>query len=230
MKTLLLSLALISFSILSFAQNKITGFGKLQLGISLNDIPELTKAKKISSSDQYYSIVYVNRSRSAYEVVCDTTEKYPQGYYDTRVRQFQIGKYDLTDKITVEDITLKFFNDTLFFIEIMDTKMSELMKTKYGEGKTDLKEVEHTFQNGYGATFIKTDQSFTTKWDAGSPDVECSYVLSGFYNDSGKQLFVHYALLQNTSHNEDIRTTNKMIIERIAKNIADKKKADLGGF
>ena len=230
MKTLLLSLAFLFFSILSFAQDKITGFGKLQLGITVNDIPELSNAKKISSFDQFYSIVYVNRSRSAYEVVCDTAEQYPQGYYDTRVRQFQIGNYDLTDKINVKDITLKFFNDTLFFIQIGDTKMSELMKTKYGEGKTDLKEEEHTFQNGYGAKFIKTDQKFITEWNAGSPNVECRSVLSSFYNDSGKQLIVNYALLQNTSHNEDIRTTNNMIIERIAKNKADKKKAELGGF
>jgi hypothetical protein len=230
MKTLFLSLIISSFSILSSAQDKITGFGKLQLGITVNDIPELSKATKISSSSQYYSIVYVNRSRSSYEIVCDTNEQYPQGDYDTRIRQFQIGNYDLTDNINVENLTLKFFNDTLYYIQIEDRKMSELLKTKYGEGKTDLKEEEHTFQNGYGAKFVKTDQRFKTEWDSGSPYVNCTYILSSFYSDKGKQSVISFALLENSLHNEDIKTKNKMIKERIAKNKEEKKKAEIKGF
>ena len=198
--------------------------------MSVNDIPELGSAKKIKSSDEYLKNVYHNTSKNVYEIVCDTTEKYPQGEYDPRVRVFQIGKYDLTDKITVTDITLKFFNSLLYDIMIDDSQMRELMKTKYGDGNLDVKKEDHTFQNGYGATFVKTDQTFTIKWLVDKPDVMCVSVLMSWYNEHGEQNVISYTWLQDKTHLKEIALATKEIADRIEDRKKDKKKQDLKDF
>lgn len=229
-KLLLFTFTILFFSLTISAQNKITGFGKLQLGMTVNDLPELSKAEKITSSDQYYRSVYKNTSRNIYEVVCDTTEKYPQGSYDMRVREFQLGRYNVTESIEVVDITLKFFNDTLYSIQIGDNKLSDLLKTKYGEGDLTTKEEDHTFQNGYGATFVKTDKTFRTTWKTDNKNINCSSVLMSWYNDRGKQNILSYTILEDISHVNDIDKESAKVKDRISKRIADKKKKDLDGF
>ncbi len=230
MKYLLFTFVFLFITLTISAQNKITGFGKLQLGMSVIDIPELSKAKKITTSDQYYESVFNNTSENIYEVVCDTTEEYPQGSYDTRVREFQIGKYNITEKIEVRDITLKFFNDKLYSIEIKDSKLEELLKAKYGDGKLTYKKEDHTFQNGYGATFIKTDETFTTTWKTDNPNVTCKSVLMSWFNDHGEQKIIFFSILEDNSHKNEIDKASTIIKDRIAKRIEDKKKQDLDGF
>ena len=230
MKTLLFAFTISFFALTISAQNKITGFGKLQLGMSVYDIPELSKAKKVTTSVQYFTSVYNNTSKNVYEVICDTTEKYPQGIYDTRVREFQIGKYNVTESIEVTNITLKFFNDKLYSIDIKDSKLNELLTAKYGDGELTSKEEDHTFQNGYGATFVKTDRTFTTTWKTDEPNVTCKSVLMSWYNDHGEHNVIAYTILEDDSHKDEINDASKIIEDRIAKRIADKKKQDLDGF
>ncbi|MDH4461964.1 MAG: hypothetical protein QE277_11095 [Flectobacillus sp.] len=234
---LILGILLLNSTTLSAQDDKtkqlpqsITGFGKLQLGMSINAIPELNDANKSTSSEEFFKKVYHNKSRAVYEVICDTNETYPQGEYDPRVREFQIGKYDLTDKITVTDIKLKFFNGLLYFIQISDSQMSELMKTKYGDGEMDVKKKDHTFQNGYGATFVKTDQTYTTKWLVDKPNITCEYTLMSWYNRHGEQSVVAFTLLSDETHNKEIEIETQKIKDRIKERANSKKKADLKGF
>jgi hypothetical protein len=209
---------------------QINGFGKLQIGMSINELPELKNAYQITSSEDYYKYAIHNKSSASYEIVCDTNEAYPQGEYDPRVRMFQIGKLDLTENITVSDITLKFYKNKLYFIEVSDSKMEDLLKLKYGEGSLDVKKEDHTFQNGYGTTFIKTDQTFTRKWLVDKPNVNCEYVLMSWYNDQGEQNIIAYALLTDNTFNKEIEIANNEIKDRIKERIKAKKKSDLNGF
>jgi len=230
MKVLLFAFTIVFFTLTTSAQNKITGFGKLQLGISVNDIPELSKAKKVTTSDQYYKSVYNNTSKNVNEVVCDTLEKNPKGTYDTRVREFQIGQYNVTESIVVTDITLKFFNDKLYSIDIKDSKLRELLEAKYGNGKLTTEKEDHTFQNGYGAKFVKTDKTYTTTWETDNQNVTCKSVLMSWYNDHGEQKIISFTILEDDSHTDEINEASTIIKDRIAKRIADKKKQDLDGF
>lgn len=230
MKILLFAFTILFFTIATSAQNKITSFGKLQLGMSVNEIPQLSKAKKASTSDQYYKYVYNNISKNVYEIVCDTTEKYPKGTYDPRVREFQIGKYNVTESIEIKDITLKFFNDKLYSIDTKDSKLTDLLTAKYGDGTLTVKEEDHTFQNGYGAKFVKTDKTFTTTWETGNPNITCRSVLMSWYNDHGEQNIISFTILEDNSHIDEINKASTTIKDRIAKRIADKKKQDLGDF
>ncbi len=208
----------------------ITGFGKLQLGMKISDIPELIDAKKITSMNDYFAKVYGNRTKKSYEIVNDTNEKYPQGEYDKRVREFQIGEYDLTDNIKVTNVNIKFFNDSLYYIEIKDTKMKELLKTKYGDGILDVKEKENTFQNGYGATFVKTDQTFTINWIVDNPYVSCNFVLMRYYNENGELRVLYYSILSNKLYIDKVEIESKIVKDRISNREKDKKKEDIKGF
>lgn len=230
MKKLLLVFAILFFSLTIVAQNKISGFGKLQLGMTINDIPELLIAKKITTSEQYYSSVYNNTSMNNYEVVCDTLEKSPQGTCDMRVREFQLGRFYITESIELKDIKLKFFNDTLYSIITSDSKLDDLITAKYGSGVTTVKEKDHIFQNGYGATFVKTDQTFTTTWDTNISKVFCYYTFMSKHNNRGEKSIISFTHLHNITHVADIIEENNKVKGRISQRITDSKKKDLDDF
>ena len=228
-KLLVLTMVLVSF--VSYGQNKITGFGKLQLGMSTKDIPDLSNSKIVTTSSEFFSKVYENRSRNVYETIADTTDRYTSlGSLDNRVRVFQIGKFNLTDNIEVSDVNLKFFNNKLFEIEIKDSKVDELLTTKYGEPKKDYKEKENTFVNGYGAKFIKKDQTWTHTWETGNVNLSCWYTLMSWYNDKGQERIVSYTMLKDNSIGKEVEKQVEVVKTRINKRIEDSKKNLVSGL
>jgi hypothetical protein len=221
MKFSFLFLFLFLSTCLLFAQNldekpiSITGFGKLQLGMSIEDIPELSNQKN---------------STNVTEIFPDTTKKYFRGDLDKRVRTFKLVKLALTENIIVNEVQLKFFENHLYHIFIGDTKMNDLVKTKYGIGKTELKEKEKTFQNGYGATFVKTDKTFKTSWIVDKPNVSLESSILTWHNEKGEKLDAYYIVLQDTKHNDEIAEVNAQIRKRIQQNIDNKNKVELKDF
>ena len=115
-KLLVFSMLLVSF--VSYGQQKITSFGKLQLGMSVNDMTELSNAKYIKQSE-YFDKVYENKTINVYEAQLDTLKRGLSFVTtSTNVRIFQIGQVKLTDNITLKDVTLKFYNDKLYSIQV----------------------------------------------------------------------------------------------------------------
>ena len=226
----ILILSLLFVSQITYAQNKINGFGKLQLGMAVKDLPELSNAKLASDKD-FFNGVYGNISSSVYEALSDTNKKYQSfGCLDKRVRIFQIGRLQLTDNITLYDITLNFFNDKLYRIEIKDKKLDELLTTKYGTPQEDIKTKDNTFQNGYGAKFVKTDITKTHKWETGNDNISCWYTDMYWYNDSGKLNYIGYALLSDKSITKLVEIESDIVKARITKREEDKKKDLVNGF
>ena len=230
MKKLITAFAFSITAIVSFAQSKITGFGKLQLGMSISDISELSNATRVSKKDQYYKEVYQNIGSKNYEITCDTTETEPLGSFDRNVREFQIGKFNLTDNIELTDITLKFYGDKLYSINIKDSKLKDLLTTKYGEGKTTIKTEDHIFQNGYGAKFTKTDSDLKIVWETGAPNVLCEYVMTILYLSDGKPLIVSFGHLVDEKQNNAVYKYDETIKAKSEKEASEKKKSDLNGF
>ena len=72
MKKLLSIFVILICAVSLNAQQKINGFGKLQLGVSINDISELSNSKFVNE-ENYISKVYGNTSSSSYESILDTT-------------------------------------------------------------------------------------------------------------------------------------------------------------
>jgi hypothetical protein len=231
MKKLLVLIAGVLLSVSSYGQTKINGFGKIQLGMSVSDLPELSNSKLVTTETDYFNKVYRNVTSSSYETISDTTKKYQSfGSLDKRVRIFQIGRLQLTDKIILSDVTLKFFNDKLYSINVNDKQLDELLTTKYGTPKEDIKTKENTFQNSYGAKFVKTDLTKTHNWETGNINTICSYTDMYWYNDSGKLNGANYAHLYDRTITDFVGVEESVVKARINKREEDKKKGLVSGF
>ena len=226
----LLVVTMVFASFISYGQNKITGFGRIQLGMSVNELTELSDAK-LAGDDEYFSKVYENTTKNVYEAKLDTLSR--SSSFTTRtnkVRVFQVGQIKLTDNITLKDVTLKFFNDKLYSIQIKDDQIDDLITTKYGEGKVQTETKDHTFQNGYGAKFVKTDLKKEITWNSNDPQISCYYITNYWYNDSGKLLHYEYGNLSYTNIEKIVNNENEIVKARIDKREEDKKKSLVSGF
>ena len=224
-------LLLASVAIASFAQEKITGFGRLQLGMLVQDIPELSNPKFINGTSEYFSKVYKNTSDNVYEAQIDTLK--PSSNFvtiSTNQRIFHVGRIKLTDNITIKDVTLKFYNDKLYSIECGDSQIDDLLTSKYGEGKVETETKDHTFQNGYGAKFVKTDLKKEITWNTNDAQIKCYYIDNYFYGSDGKLLHYEFASLSNKATENSIHEEFKSVVARVSKRDADKKKELVSGF
>jgi hypothetical protein len=232
MKKRSLSLLIFLLSLLvGYGQQKITGFGKLQLGMSVKDIPELMNPILINSEVNYIQKAYKNTSSISYELVADTLDAYnAYGEFDQRVRCFQIGSYYVTETIKLEDIELKFFDDSLYEITVNGTDLSDILKTKYGAPKVDEKDEDHTYVNGYGNESIKTDKTFHEVFNTNIPNVSCVHLLMSWYNDHGEENFVNQTTLKNSKYDIRIETETNLMKKRIQDKKDEEKKKSVEGF
>ena len=227
-KLLVFSMVLVSF--VSYGQQKITSFGKLQLGMSVNDMTELSNAKYIKQSE-YFDKVYENKTINVYEAQLDTLKRGLSFVTtSTNVRIFQIGQVKLTDNITLKDVTLKFYNDKLYSIQVKDNQIDDLLTTKYGQGKEDVETKDHTFQNGYGAKFVKTDLKKEITWNTNDPQISCYYITNYWYGSDGKLLHYEYASLSNKTIENIVNEEEKKVFARIKQREEDEKKGLISGF
>jgi hypothetical protein len=221
-------MVLVSF--VSYGQQKITSFGKLQLGMSVNDMTELSNAKYIKQSE-YFDKVYENKTINVYEAQLDTLKRGLSFVTtSTNVRIFQIGQVKLTDNITLKDVTLKFYNDKLYSIQVKDNQIDDLLTTKYGQGKEDVETKDHTFQNGYGAKFVKTDLKKEITWNTNDPQISCYYITNYWYGSDGKLLHYEYASLSNKTIENIVNEEEKKVFARIKQREEDEKKGLISGF
>jgi hypothetical protein len=231
MKKVLMVTMITLTSFIGFGQQKISGFGKLQLGMSVNDIPELTNSIEVKNSNDYIMKVYQNTSNKVYEVFADTTDKYnTMGSFDKRVRVFHLGNYNVTENINIKDVDLKFFNNKLYSIHVGDYKIDELLTTKYGEPKKDFEEKEKYYTNGYGMKITKKDQTFKHTYNTNIPNVECYYELMSWHDSKGEKLIVSFTILEDKIISDVVSKEVDMVKSRINKREEDKKKGLVSGF
>lgn len=231
MKNLTLVSFLFLITMTFFSQNQINGFGKLQLGSDLSEVPELYNSVKITNQSDYFSKVYKKTTRDVYEIIADTNDKYCSiGSLDSRVRVFEIGLFNLTDNIEVKGLELRFFNNKLYQIKIEDTKVDDLLTTKYGEPKKDYKEKENTFVNGYGIETIKKDETWIHTWETGNVNTSCFFTLMSYFSDQGKQRVISYTILKDNTISSQIEKQVESVKIRIEKRESEKKKDNLKGF
>lgn len=208
----------------------INGYGKIQLGMDIKDLTELSGAVVVSSTSDYFDKVYEKRNKEVYELVADTTSYYPTcGSLDKRVREFYIGAYPLTESITVNELKLKFFEGKLFHIECYGGSVNDLLEIKYGKGDLKVEKEDHTFVNGYGTKFVKTDEEYTTTWNTPKP-ISCYSILKSWYNDKGKELSYYKAYLYTTEYSKKIQEGEKEVTARIKAREEEKKKGLVQGF
>jgi hypothetical protein len=199
MKRTLFIAILSTFFVGAVAQNKITGIGKLKLNISssiIKDIGYKNEPIQVLTDRDFFSKVYKKYSGyDSYILLPDTTLKsYIKDVpFDNRVIVYYLPSYSPVEGIELKGVTLKFINDSLYYIHInYSRKLSEAFNLKYGNAEIDLKENEKTYVNGLGVETTKTDQMFTSTWQTGDDDISCYEVIYKYHNNKGKADYITY--------------------------------------
>ena len=240
MKKTIIILLITLIAIFSFSQEKINGFGRLKLGMSVSDLPELNDLKliQIRNKNDYFRKAYHSESNEVFEMFPDTNEEYNiVGSLDKRVRSFHIGNIYITDNINIKNVDLKFFDGKLYHIQVdneSSKNLDELLIAKYGAPKTDFNEKEKYYTNSYGTKITKNEITLEQTFNTNSPNIRCYYHFSNYYNSKGEVSFLQYINLFEVSivsivHEENDKQ-KEIIKNRIAKREEDKKKELLIGF
>lgn len=246
MKKTIIILFITLIAIFSFSQEKINGFGRLKLGMSVSDLPELNDLKliQIRNKNDYFRKAYHSESNEVFEMFPDTNEEYNiVGSLDKRVRSFHIGNIYITDNINIKNVDLKFFDGKLYEIAVNETnsdsndnakKLAELLTAKYGEPKTDIKTEEKHYTNGYGTDIIKKNITLNQTFNTNSLNISCYYHVLAYHDSKGKLSIIEYIRLSETNIStlvyEEVNKQESIIKNRIAKREEDKKKELLIGF
>jgi hypothetical protein len=191
---------------LLFSQNldekpiSINGFGKLQLGMSKEDIAELSGSRPSLS------------------------------FYDGRMVKFELRKIEIIENVKVKGIELWFFDNHLFSIGISDAKMDGLIVKKYGDGEYTVESKENVFQNGYGARFIKTDETRKRSWIVDNPSISLKSEYKFWYRYNGELDGSYEAELRDYKYDDEMKILRsaEREKERIIEN--EKNKVELKDF
>lgn len=227
--------------VVSYGQQKINGFGKLKLGMLLKEIPELCDPVRITNTHDYYSKVYSNTfSTPAYELIADTSDlSVMSESLDKNVRSFQIGSYQITDAVNLENISLYFLNEKLYKIIVRKeqygvytstSNLDDLLTQKYGKPKLTETKEPHTYINGFGNKIIKIDQTFTGTYKTNIPNVSCVSYLGIWYNDKGEKNTLSETTLANDSISKEVEKEISFIKGKIEKREEENKKKVLKDF
>ena len=200
---------------------KITGFGKLRLGMYVKDLDELKAAKEMKTYNDFISKVYKNYSNNnVYEQITDTT-KIERGFGspDKKVRIFTVPKINVTDEIVLKFVELKFYDDKLYYIKCdYDKNLIDALTLKYGAPKVDTKEEDREFTYTYtGNKITKKERKYTSNWSTGDIDVICQSMMSNYFNSKGEESFLSYVNLYNKQ--------TLIMISKSESDFFDKKKA-----
>ncbi|MDY0144295.1 MAG: hypothetical protein RBR97_20620 [Bacteroidales bacterium] len=221
MKKILVLLSILSFSIYSFSQEKITGFGKLQLGMSSDIIMEIGyPIIKIKTPSAYINKVYKNTtSIKIFKFISDTiTFAKPKNdcYLDNRVEHYYIPFVSITENIKLEGVELVFFENKLITIKCnSNSLLKEALDLKYGNSTFTTEEEKREFVYTYtGNTITKTDVTYTYEWATNSPNVTCIDRFMKFHNSKGEPLYLTYTKLHDSSYDEELRISEKRIEDR----------------
>ena len=207
---------------------KITGFGKLKLGMDVKDLEELKEAKEMKTFNDFISKVYKNYSnKNVYEQIVDTT-KIERGFGspDKKVRIFTVPKINVTDEIVLKFVNLKFYDDKLYYVNCdYDKNLIDALTLKYGAPKVDTKEEDKEFTFIYtGNKITKKESKLTSNWSTGDINIICLSFMSNYFNSKGEQSFLSYANLYNKETlNMISKSESDFFDKRKAKEEAEKK-------
>ena len=93
-----------------------------------------------------------------------------------------------------------FWMDKLYHIQCKNSSdLEEALTLKYGKPKITKKTTPKNFVNGLGQKVIKYDETFSTNWNSGNPQIVCENVISKFYGSQGKMYTLDYFSLRDKS-------------------------------
>jgi hypothetical protein len=197
--------------------------GKIKLGMAINDLPELNQADTTSSYGIYLDKIYKNRSeKTIYEILPDTlNNKNYIASLSKNVRIFYIGSLKISENFFLEEVTLKFYKDSLYDIKCYgDPKLIEALNIKFGNPKIDITETPKEYINGYGIKTIKIDKEYISTYFSVDNIKLYAYLLKYFSTHTQDYSYLNYVKLYNS------KTAEIVIQEEIAKSNLDKRKEE----
>jgi hypothetical protein len=207
----------------------INGFGKIQLGMSLEDIPELVGAMVVPDENQFIEVTYTNDRPFAYELKADTTNTNPTiGSSDKRVRDFHLGEYRYSESIVFHKLFFRFFEGKLARIWVEGTEFSELLSAKYEAPYIKARNEPRFAPNGKrlkGYTRHATFMYATT-----AKDVRCYHVMQypvGYHMLSD---FLSFTIIELESVKKLIEKEQASVRLRIKQRAEQAKKKDIENF
>jgi hypothetical protein len=225
-KTIILAMAFLAL----YVNAQTTGLGKLQIGMDIKELPELSSEKKIKTSSEYFKSVYQKYSGTDfYEITMDSTDKLYQniGSLDKSVRVFCVGYFKLTETIAIIGVTLKFKDSKLYSIYCeRDENLNDGLKIKFGEPKIEVEEKQKEYINGLGLTIVKVDKEYTSLYNTGFDNIKCKSYYSTKHNEKGEESFSSYTVMEDKSICKEVFTNEmqeKAKIREMLNNISKEK-------
>lgn len=235
MKTLL-TLALLAALHTCMAQTQtIDGFGGLRLGKPLQDVLtmlNLTGAKTLTNGQQNF----VNLSDDEAVILrYDSSKEITT--YDYNVKtclnlvQVKVPEYEVAG-IKVSRITLNFYKDTLYEIDINapSTEFDDAFKAKYGEGKLTYKADTIKCSSAYQGSFKVVEKNYTTNWASGNKNVKVERYVSDYRNSKCEEQFFSIFMIYNTATYKKVDTVEKQTEQQAEAKKAKKLKSKLDAF
>lgn len=192
MKIKILSLMLILISTsLGLAQTKLDGIGKIRLGMTFEQLREFIITPETRMLDHHHNV--------------------------DDLLIIQIARYEPIKGYYLKGMTLSFYKEQLFEIETNtnergSTNIDEALTIKYGEPQTETSNEPKVFQNGFGATFTRTERITKKEWRTNAPFIECTYYHCLSYTAVKDQIHPYTLQIFNLV---DTRIRKKVINESI---------------
>lgn len=205
---------------------KIEGFGQLKIGKTLNqiinDLAIDTKTIIDESKGDKLKFYDLYMPKKTVLLKFDTLrkEKYEFDYYyskNPKVTKLILPNYKVSD-IAITDITLSFYNDTLYMINVKNpTKdFKSAFEAKYGSG--DVKQESKTVKcsSAFQSSFEVEEKTFTTSWPSNDSSIVVISVLSSYRDSKCQEQFLTYFLVQNKITNKLVEFEAKEFTNRIS--------------
>jgi hypothetical protein len=236
MKKFRLSILMAVFAINAFCQTQLTGIGQLKLYSSISQLPELgnnDNIKLIKTQEDFFKYAYDKTSGEICEIVQDsmTGEGYG-GYYNKDIRKFYIPAYKVIPTLEVKCLNLVYYKDSLISIKCSSSsELTEALDLKYGKSDVDVKKEDHTFTYTYtGEKVVKTDETYTQKWQTNAKNVSCKNILMSWYNDKAERLTANNFYLTDTYYVNKISDIEDGIKNRMKEREESAKKQKYDGL
>jgi hypothetical protein len=211
---------------------KIKGFGKIQLGMHVSDIPELARKTDIRTAREYIKKVDKNDQKVTFELFSDTSSVTSTFFGSPlkEVRNFYLGEYAINDKIKLHRVGLSFYKDELYEINIEGSGVDELLTLKYGKPEMKHEETPHTFVNGLGIETVKTDKRYKHTYNTNIPGVVCYYNYDATFNLFGEISIFEYTILYDKAIHKLVSDEKYKVEMRIKQRAEQAKKRDIENF
>ncbi|HLX93403.1 MAG TPA: hypothetical protein VKR32_17080 [Puia sp.] len=189
--------------IFSFAQERINGLGLFKIGRTLSS--------KIAS-------------------VGDTTKLYYAVPEDSVTELWAADHYPIAG-ITVENLKLTFFKDTLYSIECeFSDELKDALTAKYGNPKISKKAKIITCRNGLGITYNETEETFTTSFPTVSSRITASGIVSAYFNDKCEKQYLNFYLVADELISRRVTIANNKFDAKKDRQAQQKLKKKLDGL